>query len=162
MSGQKVKPPTRSKARCAYCVTDKYKLSSFGTKEGYPIIMRCGNLLVKIQNEKGLGGGHVVSWLPVVCLKFIATPLPYLMIPLRLRKMHLSLARLIMSTSNKSCGMNHFESCSNQFTKSPKADITLIVLMTLIVSYTQLSLYFLQTMKSNTSIFFTLKFDLTI
>ena len=57
---------------------DKSKLSSFGTKKGYPVIMRCGNLPVKIRNGKGLGGGRVVGWLPVVCLKFFAAPLPSL------------------------------------------------------------------------------------
>jgi len=47
---------------------DKTKLSSFGTAMGYPVIARIGNLPVDIQNGKGLGGGELVGWLPLVCL----------------------------------------------------------------------------------------------
>ena len=46
---------------------DKSKLSSFGTKKGYPVIARCANLPVELRNGIGLGGGRVVGWLPVVC-----------------------------------------------------------------------------------------------
>lgn len=46
--------------------TDKTRLSSFGTAQGYPVVARCGNLPVHIQNGKGVGGGRVVGWLPVV------------------------------------------------------------------------------------------------
>lgn len=46
---------------------DKTKLSSFGTKKGYPVIARCANLLTKIRNGNGPGGGRVVGWLPIVC-----------------------------------------------------------------------------------------------
>ena len=49
---------------CLYA--DKSKLSSFGTKKGYPVIARCANLPVKMRNGIGLGGGRVVGWLPVV------------------------------------------------------------------------------------------------
>ncbi|KAF9789425.1 hypothetical protein BJ322DRAFT_990294, partial [Thelephora terrestris] len=45
---------------------DKSKLSTFGTKKGYPVIARCANLPVEIRNGKGLGGGRVVGWLPVI------------------------------------------------------------------------------------------------
>ena len=45
---------------------DKSKLSSFGTKKGYPVIARCANLPVELQNGIGIGGGRVVGWLPVV------------------------------------------------------------------------------------------------
>ena len=45
---------------------DKTKLSTFGTKKGYPVIARCANLPTKIRNGTGLGGGRVVGWLPVV------------------------------------------------------------------------------------------------
>ncbi|KAK0434530.1 uncharacterized protein EV420DRAFT_1623783 [Desarmillaria tabescens] len=45
---------------------DKTRLSSFGTAQGYPVVAHCGNLPVHIQNGKGVGGGHVVGWLPVI------------------------------------------------------------------------------------------------
>lgn len=46
---------------------DKTKLSSFGTAKGYPVMARCGNLIVDIRNGNGLGGGTVVGWIPIVC-----------------------------------------------------------------------------------------------
>ncbi|KAK0436805.1 uncharacterized protein EV420DRAFT_1281073 [Desarmillaria tabescens] len=45
---------------------DKTRLSSFGTAQGYPVVARCGNLPIHIRNGKGVGGGRVVSWLPVI------------------------------------------------------------------------------------------------
>jgi len=42
-------------------------LSSFGTQKGYPIIVRCANLPSEIRNGKGIGGGAIVGWLPIVC-----------------------------------------------------------------------------------------------
>ncbi|KAF9231165.1 hypothetical protein BU15DRAFT_90973 [Melanogaster broomeanus] len=45
---------------------DKTKLSSHGTVKGYPVVVRCANLPVDIRNGKGLGGGCVVGWLPIV------------------------------------------------------------------------------------------------
>ncbi|KAK0432743.1 uncharacterized protein EV420DRAFT_1655271 [Desarmillaria tabescens] len=45
---------------------DKTRLSSFGTAQGYPVVARCGNLPVHIRNGKGVGGGCVVGWLPVI------------------------------------------------------------------------------------------------
>ena len=33
---------------------------------GYPVIARIGNLPVDIRNGKGLGGGELVGWLPIV------------------------------------------------------------------------------------------------
>jgi len=47
---------------------DKTKLSSFGTAMGYPVVVRMGNLPVDIRNGKGLGGGELVGWLPIVRL----------------------------------------------------------------------------------------------
>jgi hypothetical protein len=35
---------------------------------GYPVIARIGNLPVDIRNGKGLGGGELVGWLPIVGL----------------------------------------------------------------------------------------------
>ncbi|KIK98401.1 hypothetical protein PAXRUDRAFT_9570 [Paxillus rubicundulus Ve08.2h10] len=45
---------------------DKTKLSSHGTVKGYPVVVHCANLPVDIRNGKGLGGGCVVGWLPIV------------------------------------------------------------------------------------------------
>ncbi|KAG2112054.1 uncharacterized protein F5147DRAFT_744680 [Suillus discolor] len=45
---------------------DKAKLLSFGRAKGYPVVARCANLPVAICNGEGLGGGHVVGWLPIV------------------------------------------------------------------------------------------------
>lgn len=47
---------------------DKTKLSSFGTAQGYPVVMRCSNLPGDIRNSDGVGGGRVVGWLPIVSL----------------------------------------------------------------------------------------------
>ncbi|KAF7424448.1 hypothetical protein PC9H_009755 [Pleurotus ostreatus] len=45
---------------------DKSKLSSFGTAKAYPVIARCANLCTSIRNGRGIGGGTVVGWLPVI------------------------------------------------------------------------------------------------
>ncbi|KIJ60954.1 hypothetical protein HYDPIDRAFT_169974 [Hydnomerulius pinastri MD-312] len=45
---------------------DKTKLMSFDTVKGYPMVVRCANLLVKIWNSHVIGGGCVVGWLPIV------------------------------------------------------------------------------------------------
>ncbi|KAI5988478.1 hypothetical protein F5J12DRAFT_685078, partial [Pisolithus orientalis] len=45
---------------------DKSNLSSFGTAKSYPIVVHCANLPVEIQNSNVIGGGTVVSWLPIV------------------------------------------------------------------------------------------------
>jgi hypothetical protein len=45
---------------------DKTKLSSFGTAQGYPVVMQCSNLPGDICNGSGIGGGRVVGWLPIV------------------------------------------------------------------------------------------------
>ena len=41
-------------------------MSSFGTAMGYPAIARIGNFPIDIRNGKGLGGGELVGWLPIV------------------------------------------------------------------------------------------------
>ena len=33
---------------------------------GYPVIARIGNFPVDIRNGKGLGGGELVGWLPIM------------------------------------------------------------------------------------------------
>jgi len=45
---------------------DKTKLSTFGTEKGYPGLARCANLPVELRNGKGIGGGRLVGWLPIV------------------------------------------------------------------------------------------------
>ncbi|KAH9910296.1 uncharacterized protein BXZ73DRAFT_58728, partial [Epithele typhae] len=45
---------------------DKTRLSSFGTRKGYPIIARLANLPSHIRNGEGYGGGQVVGFLPIV------------------------------------------------------------------------------------------------
>ena len=65
--GEKSNLPPGAKPLVLSLYADKSKLSSFGTKKGYPVIARCANLPVEIRNGKGIGGGRVVGWLPVVC-----------------------------------------------------------------------------------------------
>jgi len=38
---------------------------------GYPVVARLGNLPAEIQNGRGVGGGCVVGWLPIVCLLYV-------------------------------------------------------------------------------------------
>ncbi|PCH42571.1 hypothetical protein WOLCODRAFT_71761, partial [Wolfiporia cocos MD-104 SS10] len=45
---------------------DKTRLSSFGTQKGYPVVARVAHLPAEIRNSKGVGGGCVVGWLPIV------------------------------------------------------------------------------------------------
>jgi len=45
---------------------DKTKLSSFGTQMGYPIVARLANLPAEIRNGRGVGGGSIVGWLPII------------------------------------------------------------------------------------------------
>ena len=61
--------PNNAKLICIELYADKSKLSTFGTEKGYPVMARILNLPVKIRNGKGVGGAHVVGWLPVVRLK---------------------------------------------------------------------------------------------
>jgi hypothetical protein len=56
---------------CLELYADKTRLSSFGTKKGYPVMARIANLPVAMRNGEGIGGSRVVGWLPVVCLKLI-------------------------------------------------------------------------------------------
>ncbi|KAI6011650.1 hypothetical protein EDC04DRAFT_2871060 [Pisolithus marmoratus] len=47
--------------------TDKSHLLSSGKVKAYPVIVHCGNLPTHIRNSNhGLGGGQLVSWLPIV------------------------------------------------------------------------------------------------
>ncbi|EIW75653.1 hypothetical protein CONPUDRAFT_65680 [Coniophora puteana RWD-64-598 SS2] len=45
---------------------DKTRLSSAGNVQGYPIVARCANLPADIRNGRGVGGGRVVGWLPLL------------------------------------------------------------------------------------------------
>lgn len=58
---------TDGKPFCIILYADKAQLSSFGTEKGYPVIAWCANLPIHICHGKGLGGGRVVGWLPIVC-----------------------------------------------------------------------------------------------
>jgi hypothetical protein len=58
--------PEGAKPLCIIIYADKTRLSSFGTAKGYPVIACCGNLPISIRNGKGVGGGRVVGWLPIV------------------------------------------------------------------------------------------------
>ncbi|KAG1896768.1 uncharacterized protein F5891DRAFT_1130156 [Suillus fuscotomentosus] len=60
------KIPSDAKPLAFILYADKAKLSSFGRVKGYPVVARCANLPVAIHNGEGLGGGHVVGWLPIV------------------------------------------------------------------------------------------------
>ncbi|EGO19929.1 hypothetical protein SERLADRAFT_373989 [Serpula lacrymans var. lacrymans S7.9] len=61
-----LKLPEGAKPFCFILYADKTKLSSFGSTKGYPVVARCANLPVDIRNSRGVGGGRVVGWLPVV------------------------------------------------------------------------------------------------
>ncbi|KAI0258987.1 hypothetical protein BC834DRAFT_1020051 [Gloeopeniophorella convolvens] len=60
------KLPEGASPFCLILYADKTKLSSFGTKKGYPVVVRCANLPAKIRNGEGIGGGCIVGWLPIV------------------------------------------------------------------------------------------------
>ncbi|KAG2100513.1 hypothetical protein BD769DRAFT_1319225, partial [Suillus cothurnatus] len=51
---------------CFILYADKMRLSSHGTAKAYPFVVRCANLPVGIWNGEGIGGGHVVGWLPII------------------------------------------------------------------------------------------------
>ncbi|KAI6018748.1 hypothetical protein BKA83DRAFT_4464972 [Pisolithus microcarpus] len=48
---------------------NKVKLLSFGQQKGYPIVACLANLPVLIQNGEGIGGGRVIGWLLIICVK---------------------------------------------------------------------------------------------
>ncbi|KAK0504193.1 hypothetical protein EDD18DRAFT_1345071 [Armillaria luteobubalina] len=58
--------PVNGKPICYIIYADKTRLSSFGTVQGYPVIVRLGNLPAHIRNGQGVGGGRVIGWLPIV------------------------------------------------------------------------------------------------
>ncbi|KAG1744575.1 uncharacterized protein EDB91DRAFT_1236508 [Suillus paluster] len=60
----KIPPDAKPLAFILYA--DKAKLLSFGHVKGYPVVARCANLPIVVRNGEGLGGGHVVGWLPIV------------------------------------------------------------------------------------------------
>lgn len=51
---------------CFVIYADKTKLSSFGSKKGYPVFARIANLPKDLRNGRGYTGGRLVGWLPVV------------------------------------------------------------------------------------------------
>ncbi|PBK81619.1 hypothetical protein ARMGADRAFT_1039202 [Armillaria gallica] len=58
--------PVDGKPICYVIYADKTHLSSFETVQGYPVIVRLGNLPAHIHNRQGVGGGRVIGWLPIV------------------------------------------------------------------------------------------------
>ena len=58
--------PADGKILAFILYADKSKLSSFGRQKGWPVVARIANLPTRIQNGEGIGGGHVVGWLPIV------------------------------------------------------------------------------------------------
>ncbi|PBK61347.1 hypothetical protein ARMSODRAFT_850222, partial [Armillaria solidipes] len=58
--------PASGKPLAYILYADKTRLSSFGTAQGYPVVVRCANLPVDIRNGNGVGGGRAVGWLPIV------------------------------------------------------------------------------------------------
>jgi len=64
----KTKLPDGASPFCLILYADKSRLSSFGTMKGYPVMARCANLPVEIRNGEGVGGGHVVGFLPIVSI----------------------------------------------------------------------------------------------
>lgn len=58
--------PKDAKPLGIFLYADKNKLSSFGTQQGYPVVMRITNIETHVRHGDGLGGGHVVAFLPVV------------------------------------------------------------------------------------------------
>ncbi|KIK13566.1 hypothetical protein PISMIDRAFT_47615, partial [Pisolithus microcarpus 441] len=55
---------------------DRTCLSSHATVKGYPVVARCGNLPINIQNGERYGGGCVVGWLPIVTFMNIMLQVP--------------------------------------------------------------------------------------
>ncbi|KAG2012091.1 ubiquitin and ribosomal protein S27a [Coprinopsis cinerea AmutBmut pab1-1] len=51
---------------CLIVYADKTQLSSFGGKKAYPVYAKIANLPAHIRNGKGIGGGCVVGWLPII------------------------------------------------------------------------------------------------
>ncbi|KAJ3519256.1 hypothetical protein NMY22_g13291 [Coprinellus aureogranulatus] len=58
--------PKGSHVICIILYADKTQLSSFGTAKAYPVYAKIGNLPSEIRNGKGIGGGCIVGWLPIV------------------------------------------------------------------------------------------------
>ncbi|KAG2350216.1 hypothetical protein BDR05DRAFT_942722 [Suillus weaverae] len=56
---------------------DKIHLTSSGHVKAYPVIACCANLPVHIRNGDGIGGGRVVSWLPIAFKKLLESIILY-------------------------------------------------------------------------------------
>jgi hypothetical protein len=64
--------PPDAKPLAFILYADKAKLLSFGHEKGYPVIAHLANLPIAIRNGKGLGGGRVVGWLPLVSFETVS------------------------------------------------------------------------------------------
>ena len=49
-----------------YIYADKDKLTSFGSLQGYPVLVRITNLDSNVRNGLRMGGGRIIALLPVV------------------------------------------------------------------------------------------------
>jgi hypothetical protein len=54
-----------------YIYADKDKLSSFGTQQGYPVLVRITNLNEDVRNGLSIGGGRIVALFPIVSLLLV-------------------------------------------------------------------------------------------
>lgn len=60
------KLPKGATPLCFSLYADKDRLSTFGTKKGYPVVARLAQLDEHVRNGTGLGGGTIVGTLVVV------------------------------------------------------------------------------------------------
>ncbi|KAG6823687.1 hypothetical protein H0H92_009350, partial [Tricholoma furcatifolium] len=58
--------PSDSRALLMTMYADKTRLGSFGNVMGHPVMIRFDNLSLDIRSGPGLGGVHIVGWLPIV------------------------------------------------------------------------------------------------
>ncbi|KAI6162422.1 hypothetical protein EDD17DRAFT_1776488 [Pisolithus thermaeus] len=68
------KLPPDGKVLLFILYTDKAKLSSFGQQKGYPVVAHLANLPMSSWNGEGIGGGHVVGWLPIIFKEYSGKP----------------------------------------------------------------------------------------
>jgi hypothetical protein len=88
---------------------------------GYPVIARIGNLPVDIRNGKGLGGGELVGWLPLVGLVILYVSIQLILFrSQRMRQRSVKRATLI---TNVSSGMQLFESFLKPLRNTHTSDV---------------------------------------
>ena len=126
---------------------------------GYPVIAQIGNLPVDIRNGKGLGGGELVGWLPIV--SFLAlqvlNQLANALRLLRFQKMSQKRAKKAMLIISELSGMNHLRSSWNQLPTVHLLEIGQTVVIEYPGNSFQQLLFYLQTMMSSMWLFYSLK-----